>query len=82
MTATAVLHRAHALDPDALRRHRRAAGMSLGDVAPHVGRAASIVARYERGIIDPPASAVGILAGLYGVDPGEFFTPATGPSTT
>lgn len=78
MTAPADLH--HVLDPAALRAARRRAGLALADVEPRVGRAASIVARYERGRIDPPASVLGALAGLYGVHPGEFFhVPAGRP---
>jgi len=81
MTAPAALQRAllvdPALDPAALRRARRAAGLSLHAVAPQVERTASVVARYERGLVDPPASVLAALAGLYGVHPGEFFRPAT-----
>lgn len=75
MTAPAVLH--PALDPAALRRARRAAQLSLEVAGSRVGRAASIVARYERGLIDPPASVLAALAGLYDVHPGEFFHPQT-----
>jgi len=75
MTAPAVLH--HALDPAALRAARRTARLSLEAAGSRVGRTASIVARYERGQIDPPASVLVALAGLYGVHPGVFFAPTT-----
>lgn len=74
MTAPAALQ--HALDPDALRRARRCARLTLDDAAAHVGRSASVLARYERGEIDPPASVLAGLARLYRVPPGTFFAPA------
>jgi transcriptional regulator with XRE-family HTH domain len=79
MTAPAVLRHAPGLvlDPAALRRARRTAGLSLHAVGPRVDRAASVVARYEKGLVDPPASVLAALAGVYGVHPGEFFAPRT-----
>jgi transcriptional regulator with XRE-family HTH domain len=63
-----------ALDPAALRRARLAAGYTIFDVGAATGRTPSVVARYERGLIDPPASVLAALAGLYRVNPGTFFT--------
>lgn len=59
--------------PEALRCHRRCAGLSLADVGVRVGRSASVVARYERGVLEPPASMVGALAGALGVEVGAFY---------
>lgn len=64
----------HALDPAALRRARVAAGFTIFDVGTATGRTPSVVARYERGLIDPPASVLAAMAGLYQVNPGSFFT--------
>jgi transcriptional regulator with XRE-family HTH domain len=72
MTAPAALR--HALDPAALREARQAAGRTLADASRAVGRDLSVVARYERGEVDPPASVLGTLAGLYGVGVGVFYT--------
>jgi transcriptional regulator with XRE-family HTH domain len=72
MAAAAVLQ--PALDPAALRHARRAAGLTLADVGQVTGRTLSVVARYERGKIDPPASVLATLAGLYRVGVGSFFT--------
>lgn len=63
-----------ALDPPALRHAREAAGLTIYDVGDATGRAAATVARYERGVIDPPASVLGALAGLYRVKVDAFFT--------
>jgi len=84
MAAAAVLNRAHVLDPGAVRRARKAAGHTLASAAQGLGRPGSysLVRRYETGETDPPASVLADLAGLYGVHPGDFFTPTTGPSTT
>lgn len=79
MTAPAVLQRAH--DPialgGALRRARRGVRLALHAAGAHIGRDASTVAKYERGLIDPPASVLAELAALYGVEAGEFFRPRT-----
>lgn len=72
MTAPAVL--APALDPAALRRARQATGLRAEDVGRLIGRAGTVVTRYETGEIDPPASVLGLLAGLYDVEVGTFFT--------
>lgn len=72
MTAPAALQ--YALNPVALRKARQRAGLSLDEVAPHVGRTASVIARYERGVIDPPASVLADLAALYRVPPGWLFS--------
>lgn len=81
MTAPAVLdpalsrpHTTVRLDPAALRRARKNAGLTLADVEAAIGRSASVVARHERGLIDPPASVLGQLAGLYRVEVGAFYT--------
>ena len=63
-----------ALDPDAIRAARRAAGYSLRAAGRAVGRDPSVLARYERGEVDPFASVLGALAGLYGVGVGTFYT--------
>lgn len=75
MPPVAVLQHAPVqLDPSALRRARQAAGYTLGAVAVTVGRDLSVVAKYERGEIDPPASVLGALAGLYRVQVSDFYT--------
>ncbi len=63
-----------ALDPAAMRRARQAAGLGIEDVGAVIGRAGSVVSRYENGLIDPPGSVLGMLAGLYRVDVGTFYT--------
>lgn len=73
MTATAVNHHVHVLDPAALRAARRAAGVSLDVAGARVSRDRTLIAKYERGTIDPPASILGLLAGLYRVDVGAFY---------
>jgi len=79
MTAQAVISHAHVLDPAAMRAARRAAAVSLDVAGAHVARDRTLIAKYERGAIDPPASILGALAGLYGVDVGAFYRrePAT-----
>ncbi len=78
MTAPAVLQPARSLvlAPMELRRARYNAGMNRADVRNAINRDESVIARYERGEIDPPASVLAALADLYGVDPGVFFTRA------
>ncbi len=61
------------LNPQALRDARQAAGYSLDHVGAVIGRTASVVARYERGQIDLPASMLGAFAALYRVEVGDFF---------
>jgi hypothetical protein len=75
MTAPAALD--HALNPAALRAARITAGHTLMSAAEGLGRPGSwsVVSRYERGLTDPPTSVLAALARLYGVHPGEFFTP-------
>ena len=72
MAAAAVL--SHALDPASLRHARRAAGLTQDDAGAVVGCTGATVSRYESGDIDPSASVLGILAGLYGVGVGAFYT--------
>lgn len=75
MPPVAVLQHAPVqLDPSAMRRVRRAARLTLDDAARTIGRDLSVIAKYERGEIDPPASVLGALAGLYGVGVGAFYT--------
>jgi transcriptional regulator with XRE-family HTH domain len=73
MTAAAVLQHAHVLDPAAMRAARRAAGVSLDVAGARVCRDRAHIAKYERGVIDPPASILGALAGLYGVEVSAFY---------
>ena len=74
MAATAVLQHAHALDPAALRRARIRRGLTQDDAGAVVGCTGATVSRYESGHIDPPASVLGALAGLYRVEIGSLFT--------
>lgn len=71
MTAPAVL--SHVLNPAAMRTARRAAAVSLETAGAWVSRDRTLIAKYERGAIDPPASILGALAGLYGVEVGAFY---------
>lgn len=75
MAAAAVLSHAHVLDPAAIRAARQAARISLDTAGAHVSRDRTLIARYERGVIDPPASILGVLAGLYGVEVNAFYRP-------
>jgi predicted transcriptional regulator len=80
MTAPAVLqHAPIRLDPTAMRTARRAAGLTLDDAGRAIRRDGSIVARYERGEVDPPGSVLGALAGAYRVSVNTFYTPRTHP---
>ncbi len=63
-----------ALDPAALRRARKATGLTLDDAGRAIGRTGAVVSRYETGDVDPPSSVIGALAGLYRVDVGSLFT--------
>ena len=65
---------APALDPAALRRARKATGLRAEDVGRLIGRAGTVITRYETGDIDPPGSVLGMLAGLYDVEVGAFYT--------
>lgn len=67
----------HVVSPAAMRAARRRNGLTLHDVGARVGRAASVIARYERGEIDPPGSVLGGLAVLYGVSVADFYRPGT-----
>lgn len=75
MPPTAVL--SHALDPAALRAARRAAGLTLDAAGRAVGKEMSVIARYERGEVDPPTSVTVRLAELYQVEISSFVTPRT-----
>jgi transcriptional regulator with XRE-family HTH domain len=59
-----------------LRDARKRAGLTLVAAGRHLGRDHGTVARYERGELDPPTSAIVALARLYRVHPGELFPPA------
>lgn len=78
MTAPAALH--HALDPGrvrrgaALRRARKAAGLTQDDAGAAIGRAGAVVCRYESGAVDPPTSITVRLAELYRADIGDLLT--------
>lgn len=63
-----------ALDPDAMRRARKAAGFTLDDAGRAIGRTGAAVSRYETGDVDPPSSITAALAGLYRVEVGALFT--------
>lgn len=80
MTAPAALHparhTAHVLDGAALRTARRNARLTQSQAGDAIGRHWVTIARYEAGAIDVPGSVLGTLAGLYGVDVGEFYRPA------
>lgn len=78
MAASAVLQHAH-FRPDRLRAAREAAGLSLRDVSAATGLHYTIPGRFERGVVDPRASVLGVLAALYGVHPGDLFD--AGPRT-
>lgn len=71
MTATAVLR--HVLDRDALRTARQRAGLSLRDVGANINRHWTVIGRYETSDYDVPASVLGALAGLYGVEVSAFY---------
>jgi hypothetical protein len=75
MTAPAALQ--HALRPNALGAARRTAGLTLVQAGAAIGKHWMTISKYERGLIDPPASVLVAFAALYGVHPGEFFTPQT-----
>lgn len=51
----------------ALRRLREAAGLTLTDVAPHIGTDAGSLSRIERGQRDPSLKQLAALAAVYGV---------------
>lgn len=75
--ATAVLRPVHTLNPAALRRARQDRGLTLRDVAGHVDLHFTALGRFERGEVIPRADIVGVLAGLYGVEPGSFYVCTT-----
>lgn len=77
MTASAAPPAAHVLHGPAMRRARQRAGLTLDDAAGRIGRAASVISRYERDLVDVPASVLTVMAAAYRVHPGEFFHPAT-----
>ena len=77
MTASAVLqHVPTRFDPDQLLKARLDAGLTLRDVAAVTGWNHGTVNRYERGVIDPTAGVLAVLADLYRVAPGKLFTTA------
>jgi transcriptional regulator with XRE-family HTH domain len=59
--------------PAALARARRRAGLTVAALGAKVGREASVVARYERGEINPPAGMLGRLAGALSVKVDDLF---------
>lgn len=78
MAAPAVLLPARTrFEPGRLLAARQASGLTLRDVAAATGWHHSTPHRYESGDVDPPAGALALLASLYGVLPGDLFTPVT-----
>ena len=65
----------HILDGRAMRRARRRAGLTLEAAAGRIGRTASVISRYERDLVDVPASVLTAMARQYRVHPGDFFRP-------
>lgn len=82
MAATATLQAARTpgavvFDPQALRGARRAAGLTLIDVAARTGRSWSVIGRYERGEVSPSADVIADLCLLYSVSPGDLWRART-----
>lgn len=73
MAAAAVLHHVR-FNPPALRDARDRARLSLIAAGERVGRDASVLARYEKGQLTPPATLLGLLAAAYNVQVGDFYT--------
>jgi len=59
--------------PAALGRARRRAGLTVAMLGARVGREGSVVARYERGEINPPAGVLGRLAAALGITVDALF---------
>jgi transcriptional regulator with XRE-family HTH domain len=55
-----------ALGP-ALRRIREGRGLTLSDVAPHIGTDSGSLSRIERGQRDPSLKQLAALAAVYGI---------------
>lgn len=55
------------ISPDRLRGHRHGAGLTLAEVAAHIGRSSAALKTYEAGTSRPPAPVAAALAELYGL---------------
>lgn len=69
-------------DPTALRRVRRARGIEVGELALTAGLSRQAISYLERGMTEPKARTLALLARALGVEIGAFFGPDRGSVTS
>lgn len=62
-------------DGQELKRRRRSAGLTVGELARQVGRSHASLTHYESGFTVPSTSALLRMCSVLGVKPGALFSP-------